>query len=67
MASNHHALYISVLVYGVGDVSMFLSRIVPTAIATAKAINKNAVSLVENRKLAIFFCITIGFFKLAQR
>jgi len=41
---------------------MFLSRMVPVAMATAKTINKTAVSLVENRKLAIFFCIALGLF-----
>tara|TARA_R100001369_G_scaffold24665_2_gene45210 strand:+ start:61969 stop:62136 length:168 start_codon:yes stop_codon:yes gene_type:complete len=30
--------------------------------ATANKINKKAVSLVENRKLAIFFCIALGLF-----
>jgi hypothetical protein len=62
IASNHHALYISCLVYGVGEVSIFLSNMVPTAMATANTINNVAVSLVEKRKLAIFFCIALGIF-----
>ena len=36
---------------------MFLSSIVPVAIATAKTINKIAVSRVEKRILASLFCM----------
>jgi len=63
IASNHQALYIKFLVYGVGDVSCPESKIVPVAIATAKRINNTAVSLVEKKILASFFCIRRNLFK----
>jgi hypothetical protein len=55
--SNHNALKINVLEYGVGEVSCPASRNVPIAIETAKTINKRPVSLLENNKLNIFFII----------
>lgn len=58
MASNHHALYTRTLEYGVGDVVCCMSRKVPTAMATAKTINKTPVSLVEKRIEASFFCMS---------
>ena len=61
MASNHHALYIRALEYGVGEVSEEASTRVPTAIAIANTINKVAVNRVENRIEANFFCIDYYF------
>jgi len=61
ISSNHQALYISSREYGVGDVSEEASKKVPTAMATAKAMNKKEVSRVEKRNAAIFFCMSKNF------
>lgn len=45
------------LVKGVGEVGWDASRKVPTAMATAKVINKIAVRRVENRKESSFCSI----------
>lgn len=47
--------------YGVGEVSILRSKMVPVAIAAANTINKTAVNLVENKKLVSFFSIIKGF------